>query len=82
MLPFLKKRKHIILLTGTPALAKPKEIYPILEIIRPDCFTSFFEFGKRYCDPQKSRWYFKIFINFILDYYYRIYLSKNILQNT
>jgi len=43
-------------LTGTPALAKPKEIFNLMHIIRPDVFRNFREFGKRYCDPQPSKW--------------------------
>lgn len=56
LVPILSKCKHIILLTGTPALAKPKELFPLLQIIRPDIFTHFKEFGNRYCDPKPSKW--------------------------
>jgi SWI/SNF-related matrix-associated actin-dependent regulator 1 of chromatin subfamily A len=55
LVPFLKTQKHVILLTGTPALAKPKELFNMLSIIRPDVFFSFKTFGNRYCDPKKSR---------------------------
>ncbi len=44
-----------MLLTGTPALAKPKELFNIMKIIRPDVFTNMTLFGLRYCDPQPSR---------------------------
>ena len=47
--------KHVILLSGTPAMAKPREIYNLLSIIRPDVFTNFYEFGNRYCDPRPSK---------------------------
>lgn len=43
------------MLTGTPALAKPKELFNILSIVRPDVFQLFKGFGFRYCDPKKSR---------------------------
>ncbi len=45
-------------MTGTPALAKPRELFPLLSILRPDVFTNFRDFGNRYCDPRPSR-YFK-----------------------
>ena len=45
ILPFLKARKHVILLTGTPILAKPKELFNLLSIIRPDIFYAFKDFG-------------------------------------
>lgn len=57
LLPFLKNRKRVILLTGTPAFAKPKEIYTLCHAIRPDLFEQFREFGNRYCDPQPSLFY-------------------------
>lgn len=53
--PVLKFCQQVILLTGTPALAKPKELFNVLAIIRPDIFTNFKEFGFRYCDPKINR---------------------------
>ena len=52
--PILQKAKRVVLLTGTPIMARPMEIYPLLHILRPDHFKSFIEFGARYCDPKKS----------------------------
>ena len=56
LLPIIKRCRRCILLTGTPAFAKPKELYNLLHIIRPDIFTNFREFGQRYCDPKPNRW--------------------------
>ncbi|CAD8096584.1 unnamed protein product [Paramecium sonneborni] len=53
--PILRQCKQTILLTGTPALAKPKDLFNLLNIIRPDIFSNFKEFGYRYCDPKLSR---------------------------
>ena len=50
--PILQRAKRVVLLTGTPILAKPMEIYPLLHILRPDKFKGFREFGVRYCDPK------------------------------
>ena len=50
--PILQRAKRVVLLTGTPILAKPMEIYPLLHILRPDKFKGFNEFAKRYCDPK------------------------------
>ena len=36
--PVLKKMKHVILLTGTPALNRPCELYPQAHIIQPQFF--------------------------------------------
>ena len=53
LLPIIQKSKRIILLTGTPIMAKPIELFPILSALRPDCFYNFNEFGLRYCDPKR-----------------------------
>ena len=53
--PILQRAKRVVLLTGTPILAKPMEIFPLLHILRPDKFKGFKEFGSRYCDPKCLR---------------------------
>ena len=53
--PILQRAKRVVLLTGTPILAKPMEIFPLLHILRPDKFKGFKEFGMRYCDPKAVR---------------------------
>jgi len=55
LVPIIKKCKRCILLTGTPAFARPKELYNLMHIVRPDVFTNFREFGNRYCDPVHNR---------------------------
>ena len=50
--PILQRSKRVVLLTGTPILAKPMEIFSLLHIFRPDKFKGFKEFGTRYCDPK------------------------------
>ena len=50
--PILQRAKRVVLLTGTPILAKPMEIFPLLHILRPDKFKGFKDFGTRYCDPK------------------------------
>lgn len=56
LMPFLSSRKRVVLLTGTPALAKPREIYNLISIVRPDVFVNFKEFGYRYCEPTVNPW--------------------------
>ena len=50
--PILQRSKRVVLLTGTPILARPMEVFPLLHILRPDKFKGFKEFGTRYCDPK------------------------------
>ena len=54
LVPIIRKCKRCILLTGTPAFAKPKELYNLMHILRPEIFTNFKEFGNRYCDPKPN----------------------------
>lgn len=54
LVPFLMKTKRVMLLSGTPILARPSELYNLLRILRPDIFYSFKEFGLRYCNPRES----------------------------
>ena len=48
------KIKRILLLSGTPILARPSELYNLCRILRPDIFYSYREFGIRYCSPKDS----------------------------
>ena len=55
-MPVLQQCKHVLLLTGTPALGKPVELFTLLKIIRPDVFHNFHEYAGRYCDPKKNQY--------------------------
>ncbi|KRW98986.1 P-loop containing nucleoside triphosphate hydrolase [Pseudocohnilembus persalinus] len=55
LVPLIQKLKHVILLTGTPSLGKPKDIFNLCHILRPDAFKNFFDFANRYCDPKKNQ---------------------------
>ena len=54
LMPIIKKSKRVILITGTPILAKPVELFPLLNMLRPDLFHNFSVFGNRYCDPKRN----------------------------
>ena len=54
--PLLLESKRVILLSGTPALAKPKELFTLIHILRPDVFSDVREFGMRFCDPTPNHW--------------------------
>ncbi|KAF9600180.1 hypothetical protein IFM89_005004 [Coptis chinensis] len=45
-----KKAKYVILLSGTPALSRPIELFKQLEALYPDVYkNSFHEYGNRFC---------------------------------
>lgn len=47
--PLLQRAKYSILLTGTPALSRPIELFKQLEALQPAIYRSVHEYGKRYC---------------------------------
>ena len=54
LVPVIMKAKRILLLTGTPILARPNELYNLVRILRPDIFHSFPKFGNRYWSPKNG----------------------------
>ncbi|CAG0918175.1 unnamed protein product [Notodromas monacha] len=50
----LKNVKRIILLTGTPALSRPMELFTQLQLLNCRTFGNFQAFGIRYCDGKKT----------------------------
>ncbi|KAL3317011.1 SWI/SNF- matrix-associated actin-dependent regulator of chromatin subfamily A-like protein 1 [Cichlidogyrus casuarinus] len=50
-----KNAKHVILLSGTPALSRPVELFSQISIVNPEIFptNSFHEFGLRYCQAKR-----------------------------
>lgn len=53
LVPVLKAAKRAILLSGTPALSRPSELYSQIDAINSSLFTNFHEFGLRYCGGYK-----------------------------
>jgi SWI/SNF-related matrix-associated actin-dependent regulator 1 of chromatin subfamily A len=60
LIPILKKCKRVIMISGTPALARPIELFNIMSIIRPDLFDNHEDFGERYCKPGLNHYTHKI----------------------
>lgn len=55
-LPLLKAAKRVILLSGTPAMSRPAELYTQILAVRPTLFPRFHDFGVRYCDAKQMNW--------------------------
>lgn len=43
-----------IAITGTPMLNRPKELFSILNFLRPDLYNNFFWFANKFCDAKKT----------------------------
>ncbi|XP_076603149.1 SWI/SNF-related matrix-associated actin-dependent regulator of chromatin subfamily A-like protein 1 [Chaetodon auriga] len=54
--PLLKAAKRVILLSGTPAMSRPSELYTQILAVRPTLFPRFHEFGMRYCNAKQMTW--------------------------
>lgn len=50
----MQTAKRVILLSGTPALSRPSELFSQLQIINPSVFKDFHEFGMRYCAGKET----------------------------
>ncbi|XP_051479833.1 SWI/SNF-related matrix-associated actin-dependent regulator of chromatin subfamily A-like protein 1 isoform X2 [Apus apus] len=55
-MPLLKAAKRVILLSGTPAMSRPAELYTQIAAVQPAFFPKFHSFGQRYCDARKMPW--------------------------
>ena len=56
LLPILTSARRVILLTGTPMMNRPSELFNLLKTLRPDIIRSFVEYAWRYCDPKERDW--------------------------
>ncbi|CAD5115905.1 DgyrCDS4840 [Dimorphilus gyrociliatus] len=52
----IHQAKRAILLSGTPALSRPAELYTQIAAVRQNLFSSFPDFAYRYCDAKQSNW--------------------------
>jgi SWI/SNF-related matrix-associated actin-dependent regulator 1 of chromatin subfamily A len=49
LLPLISQVKYLVLLSGTPTLNRPAELFPQLQLLLPRIFPSFKSFALRYC---------------------------------
>lgn len=52
--PLIRSISKALLLTGTPALNRPSELFSQANMIRRDFFPKFKQFAERYCDRKMS----------------------------
>lgn len=46
----------VTLLSGTPMLSRPVELFPLLHIIDPTTWNNWFAFTQKYCAGHRGRW--------------------------
>lgn len=54
-LRLLENAKRVLLMSGTPALSRPSELFSQIAAINPNLFVNFHEFGMRYCDGKETK---------------------------
>lgn len=47
-----KVARHVIPLSGTPAINRPAELFNSIQLVEPTLFSSYKSFAQQYCDPQ------------------------------
>lgn len=57
LIPILQNTLRLIMISGTPALSRPCELFPILHCLNKKLFRNFNEYGTRYCDGKKVNGY-------------------------
>ena len=54
-MPLLMRADHVCLLSGTPALARPVELWAQLHSLAPKVFGSYTAFTKKFCNARRGR---------------------------
>ncbi|CAI4231270.1 unnamed protein product [Auanema sp. JU1783] len=54
-----KIANRVIMLSGTPALSRPAELFSQVRIINPSLFPNYQQFAIRYCDGKQGRFCFE-----------------------
>lgn len=60
MIPLVKNARRALLLSGTPALSRPVELFAQINAICPVLFPSYNEFVVRYCNARQTFWGFDV----------------------
>jgi len=50
-----KGMEHVLCMTGTPILNRPKELWPQIQCVNPKVWPSFFSFAKEFCNAYQTR---------------------------
>ena len=73
---------RVLALSGTPLLNRPAELWPTLNVVRPDKFPSFYSFAHKFCGAKRGPfgWDFKGSSN--LDELNRILVENLMIRRT
>lgn len=51
-----KSTPEVVLLSGTPLLSRPVEMFTLLHMIDPKTWNNWYDFTRRYCGGHQGRW--------------------------
>lgn len=51
-----ERAKHVICMTGTPIMSRPRELFNLLRAIHHPLGSDFWRFAKRYCGARNNGW--------------------------
>lgn len=51
----VQRTSRAVLASGSPITNRVVELFPLLNALRPDVWSSFFGYAKRYCDAQQNK---------------------------
>jgi hypothetical protein len=54
--PILQRAKRVLLLSGTPALNRPRELFSQIATLKPSLFPDYRAFTIRYCAGRQATW--------------------------
>jgi len=54
-----KNIPNIIMLTGTPVLSRPVEMFNVLSMIDPKKWNNYYQYATKYCDGKQGYWGFE-----------------------
>ncbi|KAI4292750.1 SWI/SNF-related matrix-associated actin-dependent regulator of chromatin subfamily A-like protein 1 [Pancytospora philotis] len=53
LLPVLQSARRLVMISGTPAMSRPVELYPVISALDKSAYTNFHVYGMRYCNGRK-----------------------------
>lgn len=60
LMAIAKHVPHVVLLSGTPLLSRPVEMYTLLNMVDPVTWNNWYDFTRRYCGGQQGRFGYEV----------------------